>query len=94
MKRHGYPTEILVEAFTSVCEIDHATLLRRMDTEILKKGGSDDPPLVGITTFHPSCKTFNRALCENCRSATTNTLFNKKILVAYRRPQNLGDTLI
>lgn len=98
MKRRGYPLELLTSAFEAVCQLDRSTLLKRNKKGRPEDLGPDNGPMVGITTFHPSCKVFNRALRDNWnilgRSVTTESLSQKQLLVAYRRPKNLGDTLI
>lgn len=94
MKRRGYPTELLVQAFSSACRVSRNDLLTKKS-----RVEEDAPiPIIGVTTFHPTCRAFSRCIRENWpvlgRSTTTDGLFNSRLIVAYRRPENLGDLLI
>lgn len=94
MKRRGYPVELLHSAFASACGINRRDLL------VKRKRVTDNTPdnLVGVTTFHPSCRAFADTIKENWpilgRSTTTEGLSASRLIIAYRRPENLGDILI
>lgn len=54
--------------------------------------------LVGVTTFHPSCRVYANSIYENWpilgHSTTTEMLSTMRLIIACRRPVNLGDILI
>lgn len=94
MKRCGYPVDLLCKAFELAAKIERSNLLSRATRTSDKK----DDTVVGVTTYHPTCKVFAKSLRKNWqilgRSATTDPLFELRLIIAYRRPDNLGDTLI
>lgn len=99
MKRRGYPIDLLTTAFKSVCLNGRAPLLKRRNTtNAVKEKKNRDDKIVAITTYHPSCRLFSRTLRMNWdlfgSSATPDSLFSKRVVVAQRRPPNIGDSLI
>lgn len=54
--------------------------------------------MVGVTTFHHSCRVFAKSLRKNWpisgRSAKTSPLTDLKLIKAYLRQENRGDILI
>lgn len=94
MKRRGYPIQLLIDSFSSTCSVNRDDLLA-------KKSPIQEPsvlPLIGVTSFHPRCRAFSKCIRENWpilgRSTTTEALYNSRLIVAYRIPENLGDLLI
>ena len=79
--------------------LDAAILARRLDRDTLLNT-EREPQEQGmekvflITTFHPSDHQVREVVHKNWgilgQSPTTNKLFQKKLVVGYRRPKNLG----
>jgi hypothetical protein len=95
--RRGYPLTILQEAAVLARRKVRTELLKgHSDTEI--KNTSPQEKVFLINTFHPSEHTLREIVHKNWNilggHPTTEFLFDKKLVVGYRRPKNLRDLLV
>ena len=81
----------------------HAIMARRLERNILldkvkATKESNKYSVFIITTFHPSDHNIREVVHKNwdilVQSPTTDSLFQKKLVVGYRRPKNLRDLLV
>ena len=88
----GYPIDLLEESALKARRLDRKTLLYPVKVE------SKLDRSILTTSFHPHHDTLKNLVSSNWsilgKSHTTLSLFNRRPLVAYRRPPNLGNFLV
>ena len=88
----GYPIDLLEEAALKARRLDRKTLLYPVKVE------SKLDRSILTTTFHPHHDTLKKLVSKNWsilgKSHTTLPLFNRRPLVAYKRPPNLANFLV
>ena len=92
--RREYPEELILEAAILARQLDRTKLLQLVDKET-----NDNKDNVFLTTtFHPSDHTICEIVHKNWdilgQSVHTEYLYHKKLVVGYKRPKNLRDTLV
>ena len=92
--RRGYPEELILEAAILARQLDRSLLLQTVEKELNK----DSDNIFLITTFHPSDHTIREIVHNNWdilgQSTHTEYIYKKKLVVGYKRPKNLRDTLV
>ena len=92
--RRQYPEELILDAAILARRLDRDTLLNT-EREPIEQ---DKEKVFLITTFHPSDHQVREVVHKNWdilgQSPTTDKLFQKKLVVGYRRPKNLRDLLV
>jgi hypothetical protein len=93
--RRGYPLHLVEEAALKVRRIDRQSLLHPPNRA---QNPKDDDKLVLVTTYNPDDNTLRDLVTKNWnllgKSTNTSFLHEKKLMTAYRRPQNLKDILV
>jgi len=91
--RRGYPLKLLETAAITARRLDRNTLLANVNKP---EKGSDD--VILITTYDPAQDILRNITKENWdylgKSPMTTHIYQKKIMVGYRRPKNLRDLLV
>jgi hypothetical protein len=94
--RRGYPMKLLEEAHQLARKKERRELLHKLKVPKSQDGVS--PNVFLITTFHPVDHTLRKIVFNNWellgKSPTTTGLHEKKLMLGYRRPKNLRDTLV
>ena len=89
--RRGYPIPLLTDAALAARRSDRLTLL----TKTTKPKHNS---VILVTRYHPVRDILREIILENWdflgKSPTTETLFHKKLRVAYKRPKNLRDMIV
>ena len=92
--RREYPEDLILEAAILARQLDRNTLLQSVD----KESKQDKDNIFLITTFHPSDHTLREIVHKNWdilgQSTHTEYIFKKKLVVGYKRPKNLRDTIV
>ena len=93
-RRRHYPAALLEEALDKARQEDRRRLLFPQALEAV----SDRDKVFLITTYHPTDHTLREIVKRNWellgRNRSTHHLFEKKLVVGYRRPKNLRDLLV
>ena len=91
----GYPIDLLQEAAFKARRLDRDNLLSQQTT---KPSNDKDERTIFTTTFHPSDRSVIDIVYKNWsilgKSHTTNTLYERTPMVAYRRPDNISNLLV
>ena len=93
--RRKYPQKLLLKAAEMVLEKDRDVLLQPKEK---KEENLEENQIFLSTTFHPTDCTIRTVVSQNWdilgRSETSNFLYKKKLIMSYRRPKNLKQSLI
>lgn len=96
LEQRGYPKAMLEEQSKSIMNIPREQLLQKRQQN--KRKRDKKPPLVFVSTYHPSIKDLSRKIKKHWsiieRDPECSKLFPKPPLTAYRRAPNLKDLLI
>lgn len=94
-KRRAYPVKVIISAFKRARQMDRNALVFPAPAD---HKPPDTPKVIAVTQYHPTCRVFEDSTRRNWdllgRSTTTRYLFEHKLIVAYKRPKNLGEGLI
>ena len=94
--RRGYPLELVQNAALLARRKDRAELLNHQRPTTQETQNSDRIFL--ITTYHPNDSTLKDIIFKNWKilgsSTTTRHIYEKRLMVGYRRPKNLRDLLV
>ena len=93
-RRRQYPEELILDAAILARQLDRQKLLY----PVAKETSEEKEKVFLITTFHPSDNTVREIVRKNWdilgQSAHTEYIYKKKLVVGYKRPKNLRDTLV
>lgn len=91
-RHRGYPTAVIARAYAQ------ARTRERTDLLVHKPKNESDKKAIAMTRHHPSCHIFSTSLRTNWdilgRSLSTKHLYDRELVVAYRRYPNLREDLI
>jgi len=89
-QRRGYPSPLLENAALKARRIERTTLLA---TKIITTEDPVKDNIVMVTRFHPDHDTLRELVLKNWdflgKTTTTHHLYEKKLMVGYRRPKIL-----
>ena len=90
----GYPSQTITEAMIRARRQERQSLL----IPNKKRDSRDNDTVILVTTYHPTEKTLVNTTRKNWnmlgKSPNTDHLFQKRLLIGYRRPKNLKDLLV
>ena len=93
--RRGYPIPLLETALIAARRIPRSELLKEKAKTETKNTDSD---IILVTRYHPDHDILRDIVTNNWdflgKSTSTQPLFNKKLMVGYRRPKNLRDLIV
>ena len=91
--RRGYPIPLLDTALIAARRIPRSELLKQK-TETVETNSE----IIMVTRYHPDHDLLREIVTNNWdflgKSTSTLPLFNKKLMVGYRRPKNLRDLIV
>ena len=94
-QRRGYPSTLLENAALKARRIQRSTLLENKTTSA-ETTAKDN--IIMVTRFQPDHDTLKDLVLKNWdflgKTATTHHLYEKKLMVGYRRPKNLKDLIV
>ena len=94
-QRRGYPTPLLEKAAITARRLNRIDLLSKKQTPTEK---TESDKIVMVTRFHPDHDTLRNLVTKNWdflgKTTTTHHLYEKKLMVGYRRPKNLRDLIV
>ena len=92
--RRNYPEDLILDAAILARNLDRDALLQTVGN----KTDKDNDKIFLITTYHPKDNTLSEIVRKNWdilgQSAHTEYMYKKKLVVGYKRPKNLRDTLV
>ena len=93
-QRRGYPLPLLEKAALAARRIPRNNLLNKPKKDPVQT----DSKIVMVTRYHPHHDTLRDIVTNNWdflgKTNTTQFLHDKKLMVGYRRPQNLRDLIV
>ena len=94
-QRRGYPSPLLEDAVLKARRIPRSDLLKKPSTDTVKTESGD---IIMVTRYHPDHDILRNIVQNNWdflgKTTTTQHLFDKKLMVGYRRPKNLRDMIV
>ena len=92
--RRGYPLHLIEEAVIKVRRMDRTTLLTHRPTS----KEQDDNKIILVTRYNPHDNIVRNLAQKNWdllgKSTKTHFLHEKKLMTAYKRPQNIRDLIV
>ena len=94
-QRRGYPTPLLEKAALAARRLTRSNLLKPKTIDVEKPTPNN---VIMVTKYHPDHDTLRRIVQNNWdflgKTTTTQPLFEKTLMVGYRRPKNLRDLIV